>query len=261
VAGAAPCYRSGTRILTDRGEVAVEVLRVGDLVHTVLTGTLMPIIWVGRREVDCARHQQPRKVWPVRVAAGAFGDGRPHSDLFLSPDHAVYVEDVLIPIQHLINGSTIRQVVAAWITYYHLELAEHDVVLAEGLPAETFLDMRDGSTYANRPGPLRLYPDFSARMWEAFACAPLIVTGPELDAVRAMVASCAARRPHARQRNIVGRKSAAPSAILERPQATADTTPAADCTALVSPRTVKPANHRSPKIIPVTAPTGCRVGA
>jgi autotransporter passenger strand-loop-strand repeat protein len=184
----AQCYRSGTRILTNRGEVAVEALRIGDLVHTVLGEDTAPIIWVGRREVDCASHPQPRKVWPVRVSAGVFGPGRPHTDLFLSPDHAVYVVDVLIPVRHLINGSTIMQVPVERVTYYHLELAEHDVVLAEGLSAESFLDMRDGSQYASRPGPVRLYPDFSAGMWEAFGCAPLIVTGPKLMAARALVA-------------------------------------------------------------------------
>jgi hypothetical protein len=54
--------------------------------------------------------------------------------------------------------------------------------------------MRDGSSYANRSGPVRLYPDYSPRMWEAFGCAPLIVTGPELDAARALVATFAAER-------------------------------------------------------------------
>jgi hypothetical protein len=48
--------------------------------------------------------------------------------------------------------------------------------------------MRDGTNYANRPGPVRLYPDYSARMWEAFGCARLIVTGPELVAARTLVA-------------------------------------------------------------------------
>ena len=62
------------------------------------------------------------------------------------------------------------------------------MLLAQGLPAESFLDMRDGTNYANRPGPVRLYPDYSARMWEAFGCARLIVTGPELVAARALVA-------------------------------------------------------------------------
>jgi hypothetical protein len=190
-AASASCFRCGTRILTDRGEVAVEDLRVGDLVRTVLGETATPIIWVGRREVDCARHPQPTKVWPVRVATGAFGPGRPHRELFLSPDHAVYSNDVLIPIKRLINGSTIAQVPVERVTYHHIELAEHNVLLAEGLPTESFLDMRDGSNYANRPGPIRLYSDFSVRMWEAFGCARLVVTGPELATARALVAGFA----------------------------------------------------------------------
>ena len=186
--GEAPCFASGTRIATARGEVAVEAISVGDQVRVVMGGGLAEVIWVGRREVDCTRHPQPRKVWPVRVSAGAFGPGRPHTDLLLSPDHAVYVGDVLIPIRHLINGSSIVQQRMARVTYHHLELAAHDVLLAEGLPAESFLDMRDGTNYANRPGSVRLYPDFSVRMWEAFGCAPLVVTGPELNAARLLVA-------------------------------------------------------------------------
>ena len=68
----------------------------------------------------------------MRVAAGAFGPGRPHTELFLSPDHAVYVNAVLIPMKHLINGSTIVQVPVDRVTYHHIELAQHDVVLAQG---------------------------------------------------------------------------------------------------------------------------------
>ncbi len=67
---------------------------------------------------DCARHPKPRQVWPVRIA-GTFGAGQPHSDLFLSPDDAVYVKGVLIPIRHLINGSTIAQVPVDHVTYCH----------------------------------------------------------------------------------------------------------------------------------------------
>jgi hypothetical protein len=171
--------------------VAVETIRVGDKVRVLLGEGLAEVIWVGRREVDCARHPQPRKVWPVRVAAWAFGEGRPHTEVWLSPDHAVYVNEVLIPVKHLINGSTIAQVAGDSVTYHHVELAAHDVLLAQGLPAESYLDLKDGSNYANRPGPVRLYPDYAARMWEAFGCAPLIVTGPELEAARDLVASFA----------------------------------------------------------------------
>ena len=186
------CFVAGTRIRTDRGEVAVEAIGVGDKVCVLLGDGpagdgVAPVIWVGRREVDCARHPAPGKVWPVRVAAGAFGPGQPHSALFLSPDHAVYVEDVLIPVRYLVNGSTIVQVPRQLVVYHHLELAEHDVLLAQGLPTESFLDMRDGSKYPDRPGPVRLYPAASARMWEAFGCARLVVSGPELAAARALV--------------------------------------------------------------------------
>jgi collagen type I/II/III/V/XI/XXIV/XXVII alpha len=82
------------------------------------------------------------------------------------------------------------------VTYHHVELPAHDVLLAEGLPVESFLDLRDGSNYANRAGPVRLYADYSTRMWEAFGCAPLIVTGPELEAARALLETFA-RTPQA----------------------------------------------------------------
>ncbi len=181
------CFAAGTRIATPRGEVAVEALCVGDLVQTLLGEDQAPIIWIGHRHTDCTRHPQPRKVWPVRIAAGAFGPGQPHTDLFLSPDHAVYVNEVLIPAKHLIKGSSIAQVPMDRVTYYHLELPQHAVVLAQGLAAESFLDLKDGPSYANRAGPVRLYPDLTAGLWEAFGCAPLIVTGPELAAARAVI--------------------------------------------------------------------------
>jgi hypothetical protein len=194
VAPLVPCFAAGTRIATERGEVAIEEICVGDMVRVLLGEEFAKVIWVGRREVDCTNHAQPRKVWPVQVAAGAFGPGRPHTDLFLSPDHAIHVNEVLIPIRYLINGSTIVQVPVERMTYCHLELQKHDVLLAEGLPTESYLDMKDGTNYANRPGPIRLYPDYTAWMWEAFACARLVVTGPELQTVRALVARFAQAR-------------------------------------------------------------------
>lgn len=81
----------------------------------------------------------------------------------------------------------VGQVEVDQVTYHHIELPRHDVALAQGLPAKSFLDMKDGSNYAKPSGPVRLYPDFTSRMWEAFGCAPLIVTGPELAAARGLV--------------------------------------------------------------------------
>jgi hypothetical protein len=196
-----PCYRRGTLILTDRGEAAIEHLRTGDLVRTALTGTTQPIVWIGRRHIDCRHHPAPRKVWPVRVAAGAFADNVPHRDLWLSPDHAVLLSGVLIPIRHLRNGRTVAQEPMDDVTYYHIELARHDVLLAEGLPAESYLDTGDRGSFENG-GVVALHPEFSARrenaarIWEARGCAPLIVSGPRLDAARLLVNARAAGGAH-----------------------------------------------------------------
>ena len=155
----------------------------GDLVQAHFAG-MTPVQWIGYRRIDCRRHPNPRKVWPVRVAAGAFGEQSPRRDLCLSPDHAVFVDGVLIPIKHLINGTTIEQVPMDTITYYHLELSEHDVLLADGLPAESYLDTGDRSKFANGGSVIMLHPDFSTHAWEAMGCAPLVVYGPVLNAVR-----------------------------------------------------------------------------
>jgi len=187
------CFAEGTRIATPSGPVAVEDLREGDEVEVLLGEGTRPIIWIGHRQVDCRRHPEPAKVWPVRVKAGAFGPGMPVRDLYLSPDHAVYVERVLIPIKHLINGGSVAQVETDTVTYYHVELASHDVVLAEGLAAESYLDAGDRANFSNAEGVVRLFPDFSGThaspmFWEAFGCAPLRIVGPEVDAVRALLA-------------------------------------------------------------------------
>ena len=97
---------------------------------------LRSVVWLGSRRVDCRRHARPLDVWPVRIMAGALGRGRPHRDLWLSPEHAVYLCGVLIPVRLLINGSTIEQVQLDVITYHHVELSRHDVLLAEGLAVE-----------------------------------------------------------------------------------------------------------------------------
>jgi hypothetical protein len=180
------CSAAGTRIGTDGAEVAVEDLVVGDTVQTLLGGSGR-IVWAGSRATDCARHPNPGTVWPVRIARGAFADSVPARDLFVSPDHALYIDGVLIPAKHLLNGTTIAQVKRRRVVYHHIELARHDVVLAEGLPAESYLDTGDRVKFSGGRVTL-LHPDFAARTWEMAGCAPLLLTGARLDAVRAGVA-------------------------------------------------------------------------
>lgn len=182
----APCFATGTRIMTADGPVAVEDLRLGTLIPTA-DGPAQPVAWVGRRQVNVRRHPRPYLVQPVRVRAGAFGAGRPGRDLVLSPDHALFLEDVLIPVRCLIDGDWIRQLQARTITYWHVELPRHAVILAEGLPVESFLDAGNKHAFENGGRVAALHPEFTAWSWEG-ACAPLVVHGPKLEAARARLA-------------------------------------------------------------------------
>ncbi|MCB8874248.1 Hint domain-containing protein [Acidisoma silvae] len=185
----APCFAAGTHLATPAGTVAVESLTIGDSVLTA-DGRAETVQWIGHRSVDCARHPQPEAVWPVRVAAGAFGPGLPLRDLYLSPDHAIFAEGVLIPVKHLINGSSITQEPVAAVTYFHVELTRHEVVLAEGLPVESYLDTGDRASFANAGGAVALHPAWGSEkrdvtlFLEAAGYAPLHVTGPVVARLR-----------------------------------------------------------------------------
>jgi hypothetical protein len=192
------CFAAGTLISTVSGPVAVENLRPRMWVITA-HGTKAEVVWIGTRTIDCRRHPNPETVRPVRVAINAFGPGLPSRDLLLSPDHAMFIEDVLIPIRYLINDETIRQIAVPKVTYYHIELPAHDVILAEDLPVESYLNTGDRSDFSNGAGAMRLFPDFATRpanvaaMWETRGCAPLVTYGRELAAARRHVNERAAR--------------------------------------------------------------------
>jgi hypothetical protein len=124
------CFAQGTHILTPAGEVPVEYLRIGDHIATT-SGTLVRIIWIGHQRAE---------IPSVRVCSGAFGEHSPRRDLLLSPDHAIFCDGALVPVRHLINGSTVVQEPVDEVAYYHVELERHDVILAEGLPCESYLD-------------------------------------------------------------------------------------------------------------------------
>jgi hypothetical protein len=193
------CFAAGTRIATARGEVAVEQLRVGDQVQ-LAGGGAAPVMWLGHRRVDCRRHRRPHDVRPVRITAHAFGLFRPRRDLWLSPDHSVFIDDVLIPVRYLLNKATVRQEAADDVTYWHIELPAHDVVLAEGLPAESYLDTGNRSAFANGGPAIMAHPDFARRVWHEAGYAPLVTKGANVDLVyrrllvQAATLACATNR-------------------------------------------------------------------
>ena len=155
-----PCFCPGTLIRTDKGEVAVEDLRVGDRVVTA-SGTLRPISWIGYRHMDLTRHPSPHQVQPIRVRAGAFAPNEPTRDLFLSPEHAVLCDGLLIPIRLLVNGTSIQRETRRAVTYFHIELETHDILLAENLRVESYLDTGNRGMFENADAPLLLHPDLT----------------------------------------------------------------------------------------------------
>ena len=152
-------------ILTPDGEMPVEALHPGQLVVTQVDGVAVPqaVKWVGHRRINLTRHPRAEIMAPIRIERDAFSEGMPHSDLMVSPDHAVFVDGVLICAKQLVNGSTIRRE-RDWtaVDYYHVELDQHAILLAEGLPAESYLDTGNRGFFANSSGqPMVLHPDLT----------------------------------------------------------------------------------------------------
>jgi Hint domain len=135
------CFLRGTSILTPTGEVRIEHLKVGDLVETV-RGQPLPIKWIGMHLFRKSRAHWHERVMPVRVSRHAIDARTPHADLYLSPDHALFLDGVLMPVKELVNGISIVPALPAdtdVIEYFHILLDTHEAVLAEGAPAETCL--------------------------------------------------------------------------------------------------------------------------
>jgi hypothetical protein len=134
------CLLSGSRISTPDGTIAVEALTIGDLVLTA-DGGIASVRWIGVQSV-VTLFADPLRTLPIRITAGALGEDLPIRDLRVSPDHALLLDGVLVRAGALVNGVTIVRETAVpdRFTYYHVELDDHSLILAEGVPAETFLD-------------------------------------------------------------------------------------------------------------------------
>ncbi len=185
-----PCYCRGTRIRTDAGEVAVEDLSIGDRLINH-QGEARPIRWIGRRAYDGRFIVGDRNLLPICFQAGSLGSGMPRRDLYVSPLHAMFIDGMLIPAWALVNGVSIRQVDAVdRVEYFHVELATHDVIWAEGAAAESFLDTGSRCMFQNAAEYRAMFPD-EVPVHRGF-CAPLVDAGAELMPVRRRLAALAA---------------------------------------------------------------------
>lgn len=191
------CYLAGTQILTPSGEGLVQALRIGDSVVTQ-TGMRRQVKWIGRRSYAAATMAAHRHLRPVILRAGCLGVSPqggllPSRDLYVAPMHAIMIEDagagsVLVPAVSLINGVSIQRAPAGEaVSYVHLELNSHDIVLAEGVPAETFIDCGNRAMFQNAAEFAALYPRNLASDWRS--CMQRLEEGHALDRIRARIAA------------------------------------------------------------------------
>lgn len=149
IAEVIPCFLAGTSIATPDGGKDVADIKRGDLVLTH-DGRAVPVRWVGVR-VMATRFADPHRALPIRIGAGALGAGLPRRDLLVSPDHAMFLDGILAQAGALVNGSSITREtdLPARFTYYHIEAANHELILAEGAATESFVDNVDRMGFDN----------------------------------------------------------------------------------------------------------------
>lgn len=156
------CFLTGTLIQTENGEVLVEELKIGDKVQTA-DGKLETVKWIGYQTVEPSHVDRPLRGYPVQIKAGALGNNLPQRDLYVSPDHALLVEGLLINAGALVNGTSIvRTEPTETFIYHHIELDNHALLVAEGTFAESYLPQKeDRMVYDNGAEYEELYPNGS----------------------------------------------------------------------------------------------------
>ena len=171
-----PCFASGTLIRTARGEVAVEDLRVGDLVVSRDRG-LVPIRWIGSRRLGAQYLRHSPDFRPVNIAAGALGSGHPATDLVVSPEHRVILggpvvqlcfgeSEVLAAAKDLVGQPGITRERPEGVTYYHLLFDAHEIIESQGAWTESFQpsgDHIDCLDERARAEILALFPQLSCQ--------------------------------------------------------------------------------------------------
>jgi hypothetical protein len=121
------CFLKGTRIRTTEGEKAVEELQINERLAVFLAGTA-PIASIVRWR---------GAVTPIRIRAGAIDENRPYADLVITEHHAILFGNSLIAVGNLVNGTTIVRGARQEAEFFHIRLAEHDVVFAQDVACES----------------------------------------------------------------------------------------------------------------------------
>jgi len=169
------CFTPGTTIATRRGEIPVQQIKIDDLVATRDNG-MQPVRWIGRRNLNRDNLLSTPGFNPVRIKAGAFGDGVPQRDMMVSPNHRMLLasetaevmfseREVLVAAKHLVGLGGIETVAPDKVSYIHILFDNHEIVLADGTWTESFQPGEHsmaGIRSDQRSEILSLFPELNA---------------------------------------------------------------------------------------------------
>ncbi len=187
------CFLSGSMITTETGSKAVEDLAVGDI---VLTGPennqkFKPVTWVGSGHVDVQPDlPSDRAGYPICIRKNALGENSPNADLYVTPEHTLYIKGHLVPARMLVNH---RSICYAYdkpsYDYYHFETADHSIIYANNLATESYLDTGNRrhfqTIHPQQKGNILTFP--TPKKWAKDACAPLAVTADFVQPLHQML--------------------------------------------------------------------------
>jgi glycosyltransferase involved in cell wall biosynthesis len=154
---AVACFLKDTLISTKVRKIPVQELTIGD---TILGADNHEHIikWIGRRSYRQPFKYSDRSIFPICICKSALSTDVPSANLYLSPEHCVLIENVLVPSKFLVNGESIRIVDdLTEILYYHIELESHDIILAEDTAVETFFNSGSREIFENHEEFQKMY--------------------------------------------------------------------------------------------------------
>lgn len=182
------CFAQGTQITTENGEVAIEDLNIGDLVFTLDHG-FQKLRWIGSRHISKVFLDAHENLRPIRISKEVVGLKNLERDLVVSPQHRILVSskvtkrmfdcsEVLVAAKRLlqIDGVDVAYDLKA-VSYYHILFDRHEVVLANGIPAESLhLGPRaqEALTPEGREEVSALFPEILDPVYTPHLCRPAI---------------------------------------------------------------------------------------
>ncbi|MGD7068991.1 Hint domain-containing protein [Acetobacter sp. AAB5] len=169
------CFLAGSMIATPNGVVAVENIRRGDAVLTFVNGVthVRPVVWAGMAQATInPALPDDMAGYPVRILADAIAPGVPYQDLLVTAEHGIFANGMLVPARMLVNGSSIffdRSITN--YTYYHVETAEHSIIMANGMLTESYLDTGNRRNFVSDGNVVTI--GAKAKSWAEHAAVPL----------------------------------------------------------------------------------------